>query len=202
MLYYVCAIFIENDLLFCCKSKTNSDLWSFPIGDKPHRIVYESMIESLKEEITSEFDIEFPLCRDYTNGAKCINAELCTSKSSSIELSLKRDVRWITKDEIDSLEWESLAKPIAEAIKCELQKQRFIITLDNKSTCFDGWNANYNEISQMVKVVWDKDCSLIEAKMTFEKFIRKEQKECEENNTKWRVIRLYGEDGKQIAQES
>ena len=54
----------------------------------------------------------------------------------------------------------------------------------------------------MVKVVWDKDCSLIEAKMTFEKFIRKEQKECEENNTKWRVIRLYGEDGKQIAQES
>lgn len=203
MKYFVCSIFIEGDLLYCCKSKNDNNLWSFPIGNKPHNIVYESMIESLKDEIASEFDMEFGIYRDSIEGDICINAELCYSKSSCIELCDKRESKWISLSEIDKMNWEEWAKPIVQALKEQLTKHKFIITLDKEEAAFDGWNTNYFETYSVLEKVWEKECSSIEAQRTFEEFIRKQQVSYRERKIKkWRVVRLYGESGKQIAQES
>ena len=200
MIKYVCAIFIENDLLLCCRSK-NNDFWSFPIGDKPHHILYKSMVTSLKEDITSEFDIEFNICNveiDY----KDIFAELCYSKSSKIELSDKREIKWISVDEIDDVNWDSWAKPISQSIKEKLQKSHYIISLDNDGVCINDRDLNYNEISTFVEKVFDKKCSNIEARRMFIEIIKKQQIQHREGNTKWRIVRMYDENGNEICHES
>ena len=83
-------------------------------------------------------------------------------------------------------------------------RKRFIITLDIGNLPFELYGKNYNEIKDLLEVVYDGVCLDKTAMKKFSDVVKKQAKEYHTpGNTKlWRVIRLFDELGNQIAQES
>lgn len=83
-------------------------------------------------------------------------------------------------------------------------RKRFIITLDIGKLPFELYGKNYNEIKDLLEVVYDGVCLDKTAMKKFSDIVKKQAKEYHTPNNKkpWRVIRLFDELGNQIAQES
>ena len=83
-------------------------------------------------------------------------------------------------------------------------RKRFIITLDIGKLPFELYGKNYNEIKDLLEVVYDGVCLDKTAMKKFSDIVEKQAKEYHTpGNTKpWRVVRLFDELGNQIAQES
>ena len=81
---------------------------------------------------------------------------------------------------------------------------RYTLVLTKEDANFDGWQMNLSDVANFVDVVWSDICTLEEARKQFECLIQKQSHEYHQLKviTKWRVIRLYDVDGRQIAQES
>ena len=80
----------------------------------------------------------------------------------------------------------------------------FIITLDIVNLPFELYGKNYNEIKDLLEVVYDGVCLDKTAMKKFSDIVEKQAKEYHTpGNTKpWRVVRMFDELGNQITQES
>ena len=83
-------------------------------------------------------------------------------------------------------------------------RKRFIITLDIGNSPFELYDKNYNEIKDLLEVVYDGICLEQTARKKYYVVVMKQHEEYHTpGNTKpWRVVRLFDELGNQIAQES
>ena len=83
-------------------------------------------------------------------------------------------------------------------------KSKYTLVLTKEDARIDGWQTNLSEITNLVDVVWSDVCTPEEAHKQFEDLTMKQSHEYHQLKTitKWRVIRLYDADGKQVAQES
>lgn len=83
-------------------------------------------------------------------------------------------------------------------------RKRFIITLDIGKLPFELYGKNYNEIKDLLEVVYDSVCLEQTAMKKFSDIVGKQAKEYHTPNNKkpWRVVRMFDELGNQIAQES
>lgn len=83
-------------------------------------------------------------------------------------------------------------------------RKRFIITLDIGDLPFELYGKNYNEIKDLLEVVYDGVCLDKTAMKKFSDIVGKQAKEYHTPNNKkpWRVVRMFDELGNQIAQES
>lgn len=83
-------------------------------------------------------------------------------------------------------------------------KQRIIITLDKPNTKIDMHNKTYEDVKDLVEIVFEKVCSVDEAKLKFEKIVLNQAKEYHkiDNKKPWRIVRMFDEYGNQILQES
>ena len=83
-------------------------------------------------------------------------------------------------------------------------KEKYIITLDKEKISFELYGKNYNDIKDLLEVVYEGTCLKETAMKKFDEIIERQAKEYHiPGNTKiWKVVRLFVKDGNQIAQES
>lgn len=83
-------------------------------------------------------------------------------------------------------------------------KEKYIITLDKEKISFELYGKNYNDIKDLLEVVYEGICLKKTAMEKFDEIIERQAKEYHiPGNTKiWKVVRLFDKDGNQIAQES
>jgi len=79
----------------------------------------------------------------------------------------------------------------------------YTLVLTDEGAVFNGWKKNFAEVKTMVQVVWSGRCTEKEAFERLDALVRKQVAEIKElKSAKWRVVRLYDEQGKQIGQEN
>lgn len=67
----------------------------------------------------------------------------------------------------------------------------------------NSWELNYNEVKSFLDVIWSGEATENEIRKIFNDEIHKQVEYNETNNiSKWRAMKLYDNNGKQIAQES
>ena len=189
MEHYICVVFTKDDKIFCCRSIKNPDLWEFPHGEKEHQVVYESMMESLKEEILSDFELGFGIYYQKDNRSSSqMDAELSYVDNENIILAHKREGKWIAMDQIDEIQWDPTFLPIAQRVKVMLEKQHYKITEKNPD--------------DTEELMWEEVCSEIRMHHEFLRLIREQQIPFRQGKIKWRQVRVYNQKGELIATES
>ena len=198
----ICAAFIKDNKLFCCKSKENADCWSLPFGIYGADFTAETHIAALKKEILSNFEMPFYVCIGEDGGPDVkITTAYCVSKDKDIVLSVPRDVKWLAADKLDNLAWDPSLETIIPKIKEQLQPNRYTLAIAKSSVSFDGWNTSLEDAQDLVDIVWTGSCSAIEVENKFLNLIHERAAYCNSTGEGWRGIKLYDASGKQIKQE-
>lgn len=120
----VAAILIDGDRVFCAQRKDIGEVakkWEFPGGKiEPG----ESHQEALSREIAEELSIgiaigDFVTTVDhqYTTFAITMHAYRATILSGEPSLSEHLDSRWLTREELSSVDWAPADIPIVERVK-------------------------------------------------------------------------------------
>ena len=85
-----------------------------------------------------------------------------------------------------------------------MKKSIYTIGFDKERPSTNNWDVNLESAKPLLDIVWTDCCTEEEAREKFLEFIQKQSHEYHELKTikVWKVIRLYDETGRQIAQES
>lgn len=120
----VAAAIIKDDKIFCAQrpeGKSLAGYWEFPGGKLE---IGESPEEALIREIKEEFDADIEII-DYVNEAsydydfgtvimKTFRAKLLSDK---LELLEHQDSKWLTSEELNTLEWAPVDIPAVEILR-------------------------------------------------------------------------------------
>jgi len=119
---YVVAAIIENDNKILCmqrgkdKNDYTSFKWEFPGGKIEDG---ETKKAALKREIKEELDIAVEIKNFYCNIRYCypdfiLNMDCfkCITKSLDIKLKVHKDFKWLSKTNLNNLDWAPADKPI------------------------------------------------------------------------------------------
>lgn len=135
----VCAVILKDNKVFCCRRGPGRALegkYEFPGGKIESRETQEAaIVREIKEELESDISpikyIETShhvyLNEDVApfNGFKIImHAYLCNLISGSLILKEHTDSKWLSKEELDTVDWAEADKPIVEMIKNILPKEK------------------------------------------------------------------------------
>lgn len=186
---YVCAIFIRDDQVFCCQSRTEEGAWAFPYSDVPHQVLGDTLLASLSHAVTADYVLDVHLGR-HTDGVKNLDAQVCRLNSGEPQLVEPRPCQWLSAQALDSVEWEPLCAPFIFRIKELLRQKDCRVALDNG----DGTE----------ETVYAGCCSKVESLRRFQDAIlqQKAQKDAATQPYRWRQVRLYNHYGELIATES
>ena len=184
----VCAVIVNDDKVFCCKSNTEPNKWAFPYSSTTHNILFESIEKSLKDAIEGDYQIEQSIYyTDKPNRNVNLSASLCHLNSGAITLVEDRASKWIERDEITLLEWESLCLPIAQYLSDMLIKKEFhVIKADSAGTETTIYTNKLSQIEQIRK---------------FHDIIMAYSKEYQKTG-KYALFSMYNEFSQKIAQET
>ncbi len=97
------------------------DYWEFPggkmeVGETPE----ESLKREIREELSTEIGLDGFLCTveyDYPNFHLTMHCYLCRVESGQLELNEHEAAKWLSKDELESVNWLPADKIIIEKLK-------------------------------------------------------------------------------------
>ena len=85
------------------------NMWEFPGGKiEPGESKETALIREIKEELNVEINIDkfaLDIEYQYPNFYLFMSCFMCSIKEGSIELLEHNDAKWITKEELDTLNW-------------------------------------------------------------------------------------------------
>ena len=85
------------------------NMWEFPGGKiEPGETKEEALIREIKEELNIEINVEkfaIDIEYQYPNFYLFMSCFMCSIKEGSIELLEHNDGKWITKEELNTLNW-------------------------------------------------------------------------------------------------
>lgn len=85
------------------------NMWEFPGGKiEPGETKEEALIREIKEELNIEISVDkfaIDIEYQYPNFYLFMSCFMCSIKEGSIELLEHNDGRWITKEELNTLNW-------------------------------------------------------------------------------------------------
>lgn len=126
----VAAVLKKDDLFFCAQRKNEGPLakkWEFPGGKLE---VDETPENALKRELNEELNIDVEVGEfittvrhQYPTFFIIMHSYFCDIDTFNIKLNEHLDSKWLSMDELDSLDWADADKPIVEKIKL-LSKRR------------------------------------------------------------------------------
>lgn len=120
----VAAVIKKDNKYFCAQRNNKGELakkWEFPGGKvEKGETLEESLKRELKEELKINVDIkEFLMTvkHEYNTFELTLHAFLCESLTEKFILTEHLDSKWLTKGELESLDWAAADIPIVEKIK-------------------------------------------------------------------------------------
>ena len=125
----VAAIIIHNNYIFASQRGYGEfkDGWEFPGGNvEPGESSKEALAREIKEELDMEIEVGDYLETveyDYTRFHLSMDCFFCTIKSGELVLKVHEAAKWLTVDNLDSVDWLPADKGLIESIKKYLLKE-------------------------------------------------------------------------------
>lgn len=120
----VAAILIDSNRVFCAQRKDAGEVakkWEFPGGKIE---MGENHQQALSREIAEELSVEIAVgdfvatvYHEYSTFAITMHAYLATVLFGELTLSEHLDSRWLSREELTSVDWAPADLPIVERVK-------------------------------------------------------------------------------------
>ncbi len=122
----VAAIIKDNDKIFATQ-RGYGDLkggWEFPGGKvEPHETLQEALKREIKEELDVEIEVDDFVAKieyDYPNFHLSMNCFFARIINGKLKLKEHSNAKWLTSDELDSVDWLPADLTIIDLIKEKL----------------------------------------------------------------------------------
>ena len=118
----VAAIIIRDGKLFATQRGYGEwkDWWEFPGGKiEPEESQEDALKREIREELATEIEVGTLLSTveyDYPKFHLTMHCYLCTIISGELSLLEHEDARWLTTEELDSVEWLRADKDVIEKL--------------------------------------------------------------------------------------
>ena len=125
----VAAVIRDGDKIFATQRGYGEfkDGWEFPGGKvEPGESSKEALAREIKEELDMEIEVGDYLETveyDYTRFHLSMDCFFCTIKSGELVLKVHEAAKWLTVDNLDSVDWLPADKGLIESIKKYLLKE-------------------------------------------------------------------------------
>ena len=119
----VAAIIIHNDQIFATQRGYGEfkDGWEFPGGKmEPGETPQQALIREIQEELDTEIEVGSlveTVEYDYPNFHLTMHCFLCTIRSGELVLKEHEAAKWLTREELDSVDWLPADVKVVEKLK-------------------------------------------------------------------------------------
>ena len=119
----VAAIIRKNDKIFATQRGYGDfkDWWEFPGGKmEPGETPEEALKREIQEELSTEISVDKFLCTvqyDYPKFHLTMHCYWCSIESGSLTLKEHEAARWLTMEQINSVDWLPADRIVVDEIK-------------------------------------------------------------------------------------
>lgn len=119
----VAAIIIHNDQIFATQRGYGEfkDGWEFPGGKmEPGETPQQALVREIREELDTEIEVGSlveTVEYDYPNFHLTMHCFLCTIHSGELVLKEHEAAKWLTREELDSVDWLPADVKVVEKLK-------------------------------------------------------------------------------------
>ncbi len=119
----VAAIIIHNDQIFATQRGYGEfkDGWEFPGGKmEPGETPQQALMREIQEELDTEIEVGSlveTVEYDYPNFHLTMHCFLCTIRSGELVLKEHEAAKWLTREELDSVDWLPADVKVVEKLK-------------------------------------------------------------------------------------
>ncbi len=124
----VAAIIIHNDQIFATQRGYGEfkDGWEFPGGKmEPGETPQQALVREIREELDTEIEVGSlveTVEYDYPNFHLTMHCFLCTIRSGELVLKEHEAAKWLTREELDSVDWLPADVKVVEKLKDTMGK--------------------------------------------------------------------------------
>lgn len=119
----VAAIITHNDQIFATQRGYGEfkDGWEFPGGKmEPGETPQQALVREIREELDTEIEVGSLVDTveyDYPNFHLTMHCFLCTIRSGELVLKEHEAAKWLTREELDSVDWLPADVKVVEKLK-------------------------------------------------------------------------------------
>lgn len=119
----VAAIITHNDQIFATQRGYGEfkDGWEFPGGKmEPGETPQQALVREIREELDTEIEVGSlveTVEYDYPNFHLTMHCFLCTIRSGELVLKEHEAAKWLTREELDSVDWLPGDVKVVEKLK-------------------------------------------------------------------------------------
>lgn len=124
----VAAIITHNDQIFATQRGYGEfkDGWEFPGGKmEPGETPQQALVREIREELDTEIEVGSlveTVEYDYPNFHLTMHCFLCTIRSGELVLKEHEAAKWLTREELDSVDWLPADVKVVEKLKDTMGK--------------------------------------------------------------------------------
>jgi len=119
----VAAIICKGEYIFATQRGYGDfkDGWEFPGGKmEPGESPEEALVREIQEELSTTISVDKFLCTveyDYPKFHLTMHCYLCSLQTEALHLNEHEAARWLTKDELNSVDWLPADREVVEKLK-------------------------------------------------------------------------------------
>ncbi len=127
-IHVAAAVIIEEGRVFAAQRNNKGELalkWEFPGGKlEPGEAGETAIVREIMEELATSIAVERHLMtveHSYSTFSLTMEAYLCNIVEGTLELGEHLDCRWLSRDELHSVDWAAADIPIVKALHATMR---------------------------------------------------------------------------------